>query len=343
LEFQIKGTGTLNAVKLVGTKVCMVINPGTQTGNCLIGLSSDGINYLTISKAAPSGGFLRGKKYVVAIEADRDGNFFSTVTIGTQVWMAMAFIGIPRHTVALHASVVIYANRAVLVLGESGTGKSTHAALWLKHIPGCSLLNDDSPLIRIELDENKQLVPFVYGSPWSGKGQCYLNERYPVAAFVRLQQHKINQVTRLSKLGAFIIANITALKIIEEYINAGISVRLTVRGNSMSPLLLDGIDSVMLHPCIATELKPQEIILFRYKGGFMLHRIIRIELIAGQYQVSSITTKGDAQNNTETITPEDVVAVASLPKQTFIRKLYRRMVFTGTRVKIKLARMRSAI
>ena len=256
------------------------------------------------------------------------------------LWMAMAFAGIPKQTAALHASVIVYNNRAILFLGESGTGKSTHAALWLKHIPGCSLLNDDSPLIRIELDENKQLVPFVYGSPWSGKGQCYLNERYPVAAFVRLQQHKINQVTRLSKLGAFIIANITALKIIEEYINAGISVRLTVRGNIMSPLLLDGIDSVMLHPCIATELKPQEIILFRYKGGFMLHRIIRIELIAGQYQVSSITTKGDAQNNTETITPEDVVAVASLPKQTFIRKLYRRMVFTGIRVKIKLARMR---
>ena len=144
-------------------------------------------------------------------------------------------------------------------------------------------------------------------------------------------------------MGTKIIANTTALKIIEEYINAGLSVRLTVRGNSMSPLLLDGIDSVMLHPCIANELKPQEIILFRYNGGFILHRIILIELSAGQDQVSSITTKGDALTSTETITPEDVVAVASLPKQTFIQKLYRRMVFTGARVKIKLARMRSAI
>ena len=140
-------------------------------------------------------------------------------------------------------------------------------------------------------------------------------------------------------MGTKIIANTTALEIIEEYINAGISVRLTVRGNSMSPFLLDGIDSVLLHPCIPNELKPQEIILFRYKGGFMLHRIIRIELSAGQYQVSSITTKGDAQTSTETITPEDVVAVASLPKQTFMRKLYRRMVFTGIRAKIKLARI----
>lgn len=144
-------------------------------------------------------------------------------------------------------------------------------------------------------------------------------------------------------MGTKIIDNTSALEIIEEYINAGISVRLTVRGNSMSPLLLDGIDSVLLHPCNPNDLKPQEIILFRYKRGFMLHRIIRIGLIEGRDQVSSITTKGDAQTNTETITPEDVVAIASLPKQTFIRKLYRRMVFTGIRVKIKLAQIRSGI
>lgn len=111
-------------------------------------------------------------------------------------------------------------------------------------------------------------------------------------------------------MGTKIIANTAALKIIEDYIHAGISVRLTVRGNSMSPSLLDGIDSVMLHPCIPNELKPQEIILFRYKGGFMLHRIVQIELTAGQDKISSITTKGDALTHTETITPEDVVAVA---------------------------------
>ena len=150
LEFQIKGSGTLKAVKLVGTsnsvafsggtiditqttptpdvaysmasltgtttqavvtlttgatltgtnadtKVYMVINPGTQTGNCLIGLSADGTTWNYISKAAPDGGFLRGTKYVVALDkasatatplVDGEGNVYNTVTIGDQTWMA---------------------------------------------------------------------------------------------------------------------------------------------------------------------------------------------------------------------------------------------------------------
>ena len=119
------------------------------------------------------------------------------------LWIAIGFVAIPKQTVALHSSVIIYNNRAILFLGESGTGKSTHTKLWLEHIPGSRLLNDDSPVVRIEFDGTNQLVPFVYGSPWSGKGRCHLNERYPVAAFVRLQQHPTNKITKLSKLEAF--------------------------------------------------------------------------------------------------------------------------------------------
>lgn len=51
--------------------------------------------------------------------------------------------------VAVHSSVISLDGRAVLFLGESGTGKSTHTRLWREHIPGARLLNDDSPIIRI--------------------------------------------------------------------------------------------------------------------------------------------------------------------------------------------------
>ncbi len=76
------------------TKVYMVINPGLQTGNCLIGLY-DGATWQYISKAAPSGGFLRGKKYVVEIDNalavslfDQDNNVYSTVISTTgKTWL----------------------------------------------------------------------------------------------------------------------------------------------------------------------------------------------------------------------------------------------------------------
>ena len=50
--------------------------------------------------------------------------------------------------VAIHSSVLTYREAAILCLGESGTGKSTHTRLWRENIEGAGLLNDDSPFVR---------------------------------------------------------------------------------------------------------------------------------------------------------------------------------------------------
>ena len=92
---------------------------------------------------------------------------------------------------------VVHAGRAVLFLGESGTGKSTHTRLWREEIPGARLLNDDSPIVRIVAG-----VPTAFGSPWSGKTPCYRNESYPIAAFVRLKQAPHNRIDRLPVIQA---------------------------------------------------------------------------------------------------------------------------------------------
>lgn len=59
---------------------------------------------------------------------------------------------VARQAVAIHSSVISLNDGAVLFLGESGTGKSTHTRLWREHIPGAELLNDDSPIVRHRAD-----------------------------------------------------------------------------------------------------------------------------------------------------------------------------------------------
>lgn len=45
----------------------------------------------------------------------------------------------------------------------------------------------------------------------------------------------------------------------------------------MFPLLRNDKDEVILHPCQSDELLPMDVVLFRYKGRHLLHRIIRRE------------------------------------------------------------------
>ena len=113
-------------------------------------------------------------------------------------WIAYGVATAPLQTVAIHTSAIRYKGRAVLFLGESGTGKSTHTRLWRENIKGAVLLNDDSPILR--LVDGKL---WVYGSPWSGKTPCYRNERYPLAACVRLSQAPKNRIRRLGVMQGY--------------------------------------------------------------------------------------------------------------------------------------------
>ncbi len=113
------------------------------------------------------------------------------------MWMMFGIVIAPKGAIAIHSSVVVKHGAAVLCLGESGTGKSTHTRLWRENIEGAKLLNDDSPIIRI-IDG----VCYAYGSPWSGKTHCYINRRVPVKALMRLSQAPHNKIRRLPALAA---------------------------------------------------------------------------------------------------------------------------------------------
>lgn len=128
---------------------------------------------------------------------DKTHIFFS---INNCLMLLYAFSTANLNTLLLHASVVKNRGKGYIFLGKSGTGKSTHSRLWLEHIEGSELLNDDNPVVRIENGEVK-----VFGSPWSGKTPCYLNEDAILKGVVKLKQAPENKIKRLSLLQAYAV------------------------------------------------------------------------------------------------------------------------------------------
>ncbi len=115
------------------------------------------------------------------------------------LWKAYALVAINKGVVPIHASAVIKDNAAVLCLGESGTGKSTHTRMWMENICGARMLNDDSPMLK--MDGNKLRV---YGSPWSGKADFYINEDYEVKGLLRIRRALENKIQRQNTVHSLI-------------------------------------------------------------------------------------------------------------------------------------------
>jgi hypothetical protein len=134
----------------------------------------------------------------------------STVAIKGKTWsqrnyglnnalmMTYAFASADQYPMLMHASVIRHQGKGYLMTAPSGTGKSTHTRLWYDNIPGCDLMNDDNPVVRIVNGE-----AIVYGSPWSGKTPCYRNIQAPIGGIVRIQQRPENSIRKLSSLEAF--------------------------------------------------------------------------------------------------------------------------------------------
>lgn len=138
----------------------------------------------------------------IIIAPDGDGNDPHLLSHAMMVAFMLATCG--NGTLLIHASSVIYEGKAYLFQGKSGTGKSTHAALWTANIEGAELLNDDNPVIRFSDDG----VAMAYGSPWSGKTPCYRNLSAPIGAMVRIVRAPENELRRLSPLMGY--ASLTA-------------------------------------------------------------------------------------------------------------------------------------
>ena len=118
--------------------------------------------------------------------------------LNNALMMAFAFAASYHETALIHASCIMKGQWGYPFTAKSGTGKSTHSALWMQCIEGCELLNDDNPIVRIVDGQ-----PFIYGSPWSGKTPCYRNRQARLGAMTRIERCLSNHCDPLSPAQAF--------------------------------------------------------------------------------------------------------------------------------------------
>lgn len=107
------------------------------------------------------------------------------------VWTGEAFYArlLQFSGLLMHASCVEKDGFAYLFSAKSGTGKSTHTALWLKAFEGCRILNDDKPAVR-KIDGTF----CACGTPFSGKFDISANVHSPIRALVFLERGAENAI-----------------------------------------------------------------------------------------------------------------------------------------------------
>ena len=93
-----------------------------------------------------------------------------------------------------HSSSLMIDNEAYVFTAKSGTGKSTHTALWRKRFGDkVKMINDDKPIIR---KHNGNF--YIYGTPWLGKSEIGSNAKALLKAVFVLERGTENCVKRVS-------------------------------------------------------------------------------------------------------------------------------------------------
>ncbi len=132
-----------------------------------------------------------GKDFTRSVIYARGDEIYTTFKCNWLIMVAFGQAALPYNTILLHSSVIEKDGKGYAFLGKSGTGKSTHSRLWLEHIEGAELLNDDNPAVRV--GESGEVI--IYGTPWSGKTHCYRQKAVKLGAIIRLQQAPFNELS----------------------------------------------------------------------------------------------------------------------------------------------------
>ena len=172
----------------------------TGNGETVVDLVDDGgYQYIIKDINGAECCLLRSDKEFRRCRCALNGNYnMRSFGLNNALMLIFAFAGSRHDTLLIHASLVRQNGYGYAFIAKSGTGKSTHVSLWLRHLPGCDLMNDDNPIVRIIDGE-----AYIFGGPWSGKTPCYRNVNARLGAITRIDRAPANSIERLAPIEAF--------------------------------------------------------------------------------------------------------------------------------------------
>ena len=95
----------------------------------------------------------------------------------------------------MHGAVVAVDGSGYMFTAPSGTGKSTHVALWKKYFKNAEIINGDKPFIRVD-----ESGVWVYGTPWAGKEGWQKNVAVPLKGICILGRGEENRIEQVSPM-----------------------------------------------------------------------------------------------------------------------------------------------
>ncbi len=130
-----------------------------------------------------------------------------------------------------HSSALCYKGGAYMFSAPSGTGKSTHTAMWMNILGGDAvMINDDKPALRFVDGECR-----AYGTPFSGNSPVNATVSAPARGICFLEQAPENEIRRITPGEAFPLFYEETIRLLTKA-DAGILLRLFTRVAGSVPL-----------------------------------------------------------------------------------------------------------
>lgn len=99
----------------------------------------------------------------------------------------------------MHGAAIQYGGSGYVFCAPSGTGKSTHIALWKRHIgDSVTIINGDKPILHIKQDKYDTQDIIIFGTPWAGKEGWQSNTSAPLNAICFLKRGDRNRISEVS-------------------------------------------------------------------------------------------------------------------------------------------------